>query len=448
MNATTDHNHVEDAVIKSESVTGVENTSSATESEVVEIENTPLAISTMSKVSFDDALKFLQAQAKDAATLDVSTPDGMARAKQLRGFCVKTRGAAEEAYTKWNKPHLDQAKRNRDIRDAFLVDVGVIEKPIKAAIEAQEEIAKERKREKDRIEAERIQGHRVALANLQAFPDAYIKAGADEISAQLDDLLDPNYLKRRDWQEFDVAAADALVTVIEKMQGHHDNAVQRAELAALQAKQRQEEEARQHAEAERVKEQQRLAGLRDGIDAIKGTVQMCVGMGADFIAQQIDSLTQDASEDYAELQAEADQARAAAVDALRELHAQAVKKEADDKEMAELRAMRDRMQAEALAKEKAELKAREDAERAEQEARDRAEAERLAKEKAEREAREAEERERAAAEAARLQRVQAQAVALLDMLKRIVSEARELGCSAAVISEAESMISSIEGSAQ
>jgi hypothetical protein len=465
--------NVEDAVILAEHTSDTATNTTAAASvqpaadaqpmlDVFEIENTPLHIVKFEKPNFDTALSWLRTQVTQAP-IDTTTKDGLARAKQLRTMCVKARGAADEAYDAWNRPYLAQRTENIATRDTFKDNVALIEKPIKAALDAQHEIDTAAKREKDRLEAERQAAHQNALYLLQSLPDGYVQSPSADIFAKLEELLAPDYIKQRNWEEFEPAAIDALVRSIEKLNAHMDNARQREQLAELQAQQRAQEEARRAEEEARAREDQRLADLRAGIDAIKGVTTMCVGMDSAFIQGQIDMLNADVQQGFAELQAEADQARATVLVALGELLNAAVQKEANDKEMAELRAqvnaqkakdaeaqrLKDeeaaRVEAEhveaerqAEARRQAEEDARVAAERAAEEAR---QAEARAQEAARQEA----ERIRAAAEEARIARLQADAQRLLDMLREIVAYARQTGADWSSLGEADALIARIEG---
>jgi hypothetical protein len=461
--------NVEDAVILAEHTSDTEAAASAQPAadaqpmlEVFEIKDTPLHIVKFEKPNFDTALSWLRTQVTQAP-IDTTTKDGLARAKQLHTMCVKARGAADEAYNAWNRPYLAQRTENIDTRDTFKDNVTLIEKPIKAALDAQHEIDTAAKREKDRLEAERQAAHQNALYLLQSLPDGYVQSPSADIFAKLEELLAPDYIKQRNWEEFEPAAIDALVRSIEKLNAHMDNARQREQLAELQAQQRAQEEARRAEDEARAREDQRLADLRAGIDAIKGVTTMCVGMDSAFIQGQIDQLNADVQQGFAELQADADQARATVLSALAEMLKAAQQKEADDRELAELRTMRAEKEArEAAERQKAEEEAKRveaarleserqaaEARRAEEEARQAAE--RAAEEarqvesRAQEAARQEAERIRAAAEEARIARLQADAQRLLDMLREIVAYARETGADWPSLGEADALIARIEG---
>lgn len=445
MNAVVDA-PFEDATIISEHGADAPVSQVMEDADIIEFEKTPLNIVEFKPDAFQTALQWLSTQVQNHP-VDTSTADGLSRAKQIRQMCTKVRGAAESAYKKWYASHSAQQKANIATRDGFIDSVQKIEAPIKAAIAEAEEKAQAAKRERDRIEAERIEGHRVALADLQGLPDQHITSPSAAITALLADLEHPGYIGVRDWQEFRTQAEEALSGVIDKLRAHLANAVTRERLAEIEAQQRAEAEARAEAERQQQAEAARIAVLREGIDAIKATTTMCVGMPSSFIRQQIEALTADQGTDYADLQQEADQARAATLDALNEMLRSTEQAEADAKELAELRAMR----AEKEARERAEAEAAE-RKRAEEEARrvaaeHEAQAQREAAERAERERREAEEAARRAAEAAALARLQANASRLADSLTAVVACARAAGVTATELDAAESLLAEVAGGA-
>lgn len=166
------------------------------------------------------------------------------------------------------------------------------------------------------------------------------------------------------------------------------------------------ERRREKEEAER-KERERLAAIRARIDAIKHMPLEAVGKGSAAVAVLIAEAgaiaVDDLSEEY---QAEANEAKDAAVAKLREIHAAALDAEA---------------KAEALAEERRQMEA---------EARNRAEAERIEREKheafekAEREQRQAEETARRAAEQAELEAERRQLAEARKEQERIAAEAK------------------------
>jgi hypothetical protein len=489
-------NTIEEAVVLNEEPATATTGTDAPADDIFEIEKTPLSIVAFKADAFNLALSWLGDQVKNTpATVDKA--DDLSRLKLVRTMCVKARGAADEAYEAWNRPLLLQRTENIAIRDKFKADVKALEAPIDAVIKAEEAKRTEAKRLKDQAEADRIASHRAALAALQALPGKYVRATVEEILAAIDEQKACGLPTVAVWEEFEPQAAELYAQTLDTLAAHLDNAKQREELAALLVSQQAQEAARLAEEQERIRATQLAAELRDRIDAIKESVSLCVGMTAAFIQGQIDGLAT-IPDDFGDLQEEAEQARVAAVQTLTELHAAAVKREADDAELAALRKERaDREAAEAAkakaAAEEAERLAEQEAERVrlieqritaianlflkatgaslpDLEARiaqvegmeltaelyaellPRAEATKATTLESLAAARDAEiekaaKAAEAQAKAAAMVRLQANASRLVDLLKDIAGQARLAGHDWAVLSDADSLIAEIEGQA-
>lgn len=186
-------------------------------------------------------------------------------------------------------------------------------------------------------------------------------------------------------------------------------------------------EAEKRAKAEA--EQRRVAAIREHIDDIRAIAARMVGCAAFVISVEIEDLEaiEITVDRFAELTGEAEAVRGATLDKLRELHAAALKSEAEAERLAKERAELERQRAELEAQ-----RQREAAQRAEQERKD-AEA-RAAREAEERTKREKEEAARRAQQAREDAERRA---AIEDEEKRLAAERAEMARRQAELDRAE-----------
>ncbi|WP_186083691.1 hypothetical protein [Burkholderia gladioli] len=348
------------------------------------------------------------------AQLDFTTTEGLKAAKGLHASLTTLKTAAEDDYKRWNEPILAMGRKAREQRDAIVSAIDAMRAPIKNQIDAAVEARKAKERETQEAEARRIDGHTAAITKLERLHEGFVSASSSSIAEKISELTSFEYLASRDWEEYGDRARDAVRTNIEALKLHLVNAEAREKLAELQARQEAAEAERLRNEEAAAAERNRVAALRERIQNIQNSPTVCIGMKADQIQRTLDRVNKVDVTEFAELQAEAEQAVAGARNNL-ETMLQGAK---DAEELAELRhAKKEREEAEAKRVEDEAREAREAAERAAREAAEAA----AASERAAREAREASERaEREAAEAAR-KRTEALAETLLNLL----SEARE-----------------------
>ncbi|MFJ1260104.1 hypothetical protein [Cupriavidus sp. CuC1] len=366
-------------------------------------------------------------RAAAATPFDVKTTAGNKAAREFVQRCVSTRTSTEEAYTNWNRPVLAMQKRIRDKKEEILASVKAIEQPVKELVDAEQKRKDEERIEKARAESARIGAHQACLNAIAMLPRDYLSAPVVDVTAAISDLESFAYLGQREWEEYADQAKEAVATALATLRVHLENAKAREELAAMKAQQEAEAAARRAEEAKAEAERKRVARIKDRIHAIELAASTCIGLGARQIQQRIDSLAQEAADDFGEFQAEAGAAIQSALgnlntmlDAAREKEEQERQRAADQAELQQLRDAEAKRQQDAKDAEQRRI----DDERAAEETRQAderaAEAKReavarAAEEQREREAAAARQREQEAIEAA-AQRVREQAGTLLALL--------------------------------
>lgn len=210
-----------------------------------------------------------------AVAFDVSTPKGLDAAKKARNDLRENgRYAVQRAEDAFKAAANEAKKAVAPKVEELVAIIKPIEDSVHAQIVAREEQLAAEKAERDRIEAERVQKHRDALALIESYVGKAQGLPSDRIAAGL--VYVQGLAVGADvFEEFAERAAETKAVTIERLQAMQEkaladeeaarqaealraeNARQAAELAALRA----EKEARE--QAERAAEDARVAALAE-----------------------------------------------------------------------------------------------------------------------------------------------------------------------------------------
>jgi hypothetical protein len=328
---------------------------------------------------------------------DVTTRDGMEQAKAGRREMVALRTALEDRRKALKAPALDFGRKIDTAASALVAQIRDLEEPYDSAIKAEESRKEEARLAKVRAEEQRIREHEAGLAGIKETPARYLSAPSADIRRCIEQLEAPEFLDHRVWEEYEPAAREATRVALEQLRQHLVNAEAREQLAALQAKQAEEQRQREA-------EQARVAKIKDRIHAIELAPGTLVGLPSRAIGKRLQELQVEQGEGFASFGEFAEEARLALDSTIRQLQqmqADAEQAEAD----AALRAV-----------EQQELQRLRDAE-AKREREAQAERERVEREQAnsERMQREAQ----AAEAAAQLRRIEQHGARMLALLTRV-----------------------------
>lgn len=218
-------------------------------------------------------------------TLDVSSKEGLARAKELRQECVKLRTGTEDAYEAWNKPVLEAQRGAREVVKQVKAGIESSEKALDAKIKARElEIEAERQR-KIKEEEERIAALREKIAALPAILPAAVSMTSAQVENELlrlQDLVITDDVTS--FGEFsDEAEALRASTVGKLLEMYTAKKAAEDERVRLDAERRAAQERERAAEIER--------GLRARITALQQLAFTAMGKPAAQVKSILDELT-------------------------------------------------------------------------------------------------------------------------------------------------------------
>lgn len=302
---------------------------------------------------------------------DCKTTEGFEEAKAAR-LAIRTPRYLVENIRKDAKAPILALGRELDAEAARITAaLEKIEKPIDDQIKAEETRREEERQRKIREETERVQKIRDRIAALNGLPTSFAASPSQDIVVAIETLthtpIDDSFAEFK--EEAERAHGAALVA----LQKCHEAAVAReaeqrrveaqlAELARLRAEQEAREKAEREAAAKREREeaerrakeaaeQKRVADIRARIDGIRSLPTAYAGKPSDVVRLAFRDLREATSfESFAEFGNEARQAYAEALTALETEYQAALKREADLRELEQLRAER-------AAREEAEAKA-------------------------------------------------------------------------------------------
>ena len=179
---------------------------------------------------------------------DLRTVKGNDEARAARKQLVSLRSRADDAYSNWNAPILEQQKAARALRDTIKAEIQKLEAPIDEQIKADEARRDAERRAREEAEAARLKRIRESLSEIGGAPASVATGTSAEIQQKLD-WLQALPLDQGSFEEF---LEDALAL--------HDRAA--AELAKLLAGRLQQEQeaqrlAEERAELERLRAEER-----------------------------------------------------------------------------------------------------------------------------------------------------------------------------------------------
>lgn len=189
-----------------------------------------------------------------AVAFDVSTPKGLAAAREARNeLREQGRYAVQRAETRI-KGEVNELKKAMSDEAARLVAiVAPVEEHVDQQIKARETQIAAEKAERERIEAERIAGHERGLAVIRGYVRCAVGLSAERIALGIDALRAMSFGAA--WEEFAPLAEQARASTISDLERMHAAAAERAAEAARLEAQRMEQEriaAAQRAESERL----------------------------------------------------------------------------------------------------------------------------------------------------------------------------------------------------
>lgn len=184
---------------------------------------------------------------------DLRTVKGNEEARQARKALVSLRSRADDAYTTWNAPILEQQKAARALRDSIKAEIQKIEAPIDEQIKADEARREAERRAREEAEAARLAGIRTRLGEFGSAAASVALGDAAQIRAKLDWLCSQDPANSPEsFQEFledaKVLHAKAFVDLERLLE---DRLVRDAEAARLEQERRELEQRRQE-EAARI----------------------------------------------------------------------------------------------------------------------------------------------------------------------------------------------------
>lgn len=282
-----------------------------------------------------------------AAKYDITTKDGMAKAKELRASFVKIRTEADDAKSEAKRPIDESGKlilaHFRKIEEAAKAE----EKKHADAIAAEEKRLadeKQRKLDQERERVERLQG---MVDTIRMFPSTLQGASSDDVRAAVDAWADKS-ISKAEYQDHFEDAVIALETMVTELRGMLAGALAREEaerkakedreelerLRAEQAKRDAEAAERQRladkAAAESARQAQRASMIADNMAKITNAPIRAVGCTS---AQQIADLSEEllrldfSEESFGDRLAEAKTAASSVQIVLTSLHDAAVARE-------------------------------------------------------------------------------------------------------------------------
>lgn len=222
-------------------------------------------------------LAAVEARHKDVV-YDLTTTKGNDAARKARKELVSIRTTADEVYKTWNQPILAAQKKARELRDGFAARVELLEKPLDAAIRADEERRAAEKKARDDAEAARVKAIRDRVADIYAQPAACAGLPSSEIELSIVgvEVLIADKAFYQELQGEAEAAADVVLTKLRAMMSAAKAAEERAEAQRLEAErleaQRVELE-RQRAEIAAQQEAIRVAAERAEADRLAETAR-------------------------------------------------------------------------------------------------------------------------------------------------------------------------------
>jgi hypothetical protein len=216
--------------------------------------------------------------------VDCSTSEGLANAKEVRVDIRDVRYAlantTKTALVPYQQAVKDaQARVNqvKEFGEALKERVLAIEAPVDEAIKGEEKRAADAKAERDRLEAERVEGIRAKITRFSSVAAAYATRSAADVANVLQNVKESVILPD-EYAEFEAEGTIARDNAIEQLETLHRAAVDREEAAAkLAAQQKELEELREKqriadAEAEELRKQRaeedslRLKKQQDELD--------------------------------------------------------------------------------------------------------------------------------------------------------------------------------------
>lgn len=197
---------------------------------------------------------------------DLRTVKGNDEARQARKALVSLRSRADDAYTTWNAPILEQQKAARAMRDSIKAEIQKIEAPIDEQIKADEARREAERRAKEEAEAARLAAIRARLGEIGSAAARVALGNAERIEAELKWLSDVE-LTEGAFAEF-LSDAQALhakavadVEALLAARRERDAEAARLEQERRELEQRRQEEAARAA-AERAELERKLAEER------------------------------------------------------------------------------------------------------------------------------------------------------------------------------------------
>lgn len=127
----------------------------------------------------------LETKYKDVV-FDVSTSSGMAVAKSARAEIREPRYEVEKIRKSAKAPILALGKHLDSEAARITLALEAIENPIDSVIKAEEQRIAAEKAEKARIEAERVAGIQLLIANIRNIPQQFVNASAEDIQMTID----------------------------------------------------------------------------------------------------------------------------------------------------------------------------------------------------------------------------------------------------------------------
>jgi len=179
---------------------------------------------------------------------DLRTVRGNDEARSARKQLVTLRGRADDAYSNWNAPILEQQKKARALRDSIKGEIQVLEDPIDQQIKADEARRDAERRAREEAEAARLKRIRESLAEIGGAPASAATGTSGEIRQKLE-WLQSLPLDKDAFEEFlddaqalrDRAAAELDKLLAGRLQQEQEAqrlAEERAELERLRAEER------------------------------------------------------------------------------------------------------------------------------------------------------------------------------------------------------------------
>lgn len=179
---------------------------------------------------------------------DLRTVKGNDEARSARKQLVTLRGRADDAYSNWNAPILEQQKKARALRDSIKGEIQKLEDPIDQQIKADEARRDAERRAREEAEAARLKRIRESLAEIGGAPASVATGNSSEIRQKLE------------WLQSLPLDKDAFEEFLDDAQALRDRAT--AELDKLLAGRLQQEQeaqrlAEERAELERLRAEER-----------------------------------------------------------------------------------------------------------------------------------------------------------------------------------------------